>query len=218
MGGWTTLIGDLHGRTPKIRPDSRMLLLAGDVCPDGGPSAQFAYLDGPFRHWIWTMGIPVVMVAGNHDYIFERPEQLPKDLPVIVLKDELVKIDGLTIWGMPWCLKDSMAFGVDTEEEIEVALSGMPSNIDILLTHNPPLGIGDKPSSIHLGSLALRHAAWKKTPRLHVFGHVHGGRGAWREGSTYYVNATLGSGCDNTWIPLPAPHDPWGLADCSWRR
>lgn len=55
-------------------------------------------------------------------------------------------------------------------------------NVDIMLTHGPPLGILDR---VHYGNQNagcknLLKAAARARPRLHVFGHIHEGYGAER--------------------------------------
>src|SRR5512146_563644 len=116
-----------------------------------------------------------------------------------------VTIKDLLIWGCPYVCDSGTGHG--EEEDFERALVDMPNGCDVLLTHNPPLGIRDNPSyARHWGSLALRYACWKKEPKLCVFGHVHEARGWHRGGATYYVNATMGAGCDGTGQPTPAVH------------
>ena len=65
------------------------------------------------------------------------------------------------------------------------------AGIDVLVTHNPPHGHCD---SDGCGHIALGLAAEAAAPKLHVFGHIHGGYGServgWRAaGGTLLVNA-----------------------------
>lgn len=73
---------------------------------------------------------------------------------------------------------------------LEELYAAIPANLDVLVTHGPPLGILDssvqyggvqRPTPIAIGSRALRDRllAMKPTerPRLHVFGHEHDARG-----------------------------------------
>lgn len=50
----------------------------------------------------------------------------------------------------------------------------VPSDIDILVTHGPPLWHLDL---YGLGCRWLLSECWRVKPKLHVFGHVHSGRG-----------------------------------------
>lgn len=215
--GWMTLIADLHGRTPTVRPDSYLVLLAGDICPDAG---QSEWWNGPFRRWLDSLPCPCIAVPGNHDKLLETPCPWRGIGPAnftLLGPGQLVHKAGVFILGQPYVL-DGGAFR-GTEEDIERAVSRMPERCDVLLSHNPPLGVLDTPSVAgHPGSLTLRYACWKKRPKLCVFGHVHEARGYRQDGSTYYVNATLGAGCAGTGLPIAARFEPWGLADNSWRR
>lgn len=222
MTRWITCIADLHGRTPAVRRDSYLVLLAGDLCPDGGRDRQRDWLHGPFTDWLRGLPGTAVAVPGNHDLVLQ--DYLP-GLPNCHLSRsfELLQVAGLRIITQPLVL-DGGAFR-GTEEDIEAGLGRAAASgagageIDVVLSHNPPLGILDLPSRAnHLGSLALRYFCWKQQPALCVFGHVHEGRG-WRHvAGTCFVNATLGAGCDGTGWPVPALHPPWGLADNSWRH
>ena len=49
------------------------------------------------------------------------------------LKDELIEIEGITIYGCPWLFND----------DYTTKWSSIPSNIDILMTHIPPQFILD---------------------------------------------------------------------------
>ena len=62
-----------------------------------------------------------------------------------------------------------------TEYESTKIWSRIPPLTDILITHGPPLAHLD--SNIHLGCYALLTALWHVRPKVHVFGHIHVGRG-----------------------------------------
>lgn len=217
--GWMTLISDNHGRELPVRPDSLLVLLGGDICPDlTGAEAQAEWMDRRLRHWLRQLPCPCVAVPGNHDKAIWKGIH-PRDLDwTLLLEPRLAHVAASDIWGMPYVL-DGTDGGFATEEKIEEHLRGMPERCDILLSHNPPLGILDHPSNAHhIGSLALRVAIWKKKPRLSVFGHIHEARGHKKVGDTYCVNATLGASCNNSGHPTSHPYGPWGLSDGSWRH
>lgn len=218
MGKWMTVVGDLHGRLPSIREDSYLCLLAGDICPDDD---QEAFLDGPFRAWLQSLPCPCIGVPGNHDKIMEDPNSriLIDSLPMTLFLRAgcIYTASHLRIFGIPGAL-DGSAFRT-TEEEYDYDLASMPNDVDVLLLHNPPAGVLDSPSHAnHIGSFSVRYHIMRKKPKLVVFGHVHEARGYKRIGSTYFVNATMGAGCNKTGKPVAAPYGPWGLADNSWRK
>ncbi|KAH7304711.1 Metallo-dependent phosphatase-like protein [Stachybotrys elegans] len=58
-------------------------------------------------------------------------------------------------------------------------------DVDVVMTHGPPLGIMDRSGRDRIGCSQLFTAVRKAQPRLHCFGHVHKGWGgklvAWRK-------------------------------------
>jgi len=183
-------------------PDGDVLLHAGDFSGRGTESeiAAFgAFLAGlPHRH--------KVVIAGNHDFLFERDraraEQLLGD--VTYLQDERAEIEGLTLWGSPWqpwfC---DWAFNLERGAPLVQKWSLIPDDTDVLITHGPPRGILDRTQrGERVGCEALTEAVARVAPKLHVFGHIHEDRGTLREGPTLFVNA---SNCDLQYRPVHAP-------------
>jgi len=73
--------------------------------------------------------------------------------------------------------------GHTTKYAEPIAQNPIPSspNVDIMMTHGPPLGHLDRmPNGAYLGCRHLQRAAARVKPRLHCFGHIHEGRGAER--------------------------------------
>ena len=72
---------------------------------------------------------------------------------------------------------------------------GKPRGTDIVVSHGPPLGFGDlapRPAGgEHVGSPSLRNRLLAVRPRLCVFGHIHEGRGVYRQDGTVFANASL---------------------------
>ena len=67
----------------------------------------------------------------------------------------------------------------------------IPEHLDVLITHGPPLGILDEtaPQTLHLGCAELLDAVWSKKPKVHLFGHIHGGAGELERDGIRFVNA-----------------------------
>ncbi len=79
----------------------------------------------------------------------------------------------------------------------------IPEDIDILVTHGPPMGILDPGyQDPHVGCEALSLQVDQIQPRLHVFGHCHSGYGRMQKGNTLYVNA---SSCDERYKLVNKP-------------
>jgi Icc-related predicted phosphoesterase len=96
------------------------------------------------------------------------------------LCDSGTEFDGLKIWGSPHSLHfpginpHCTAF-TGTEEEIAERFAIIPHDVDILVTHSPPLGILDSVDKGRrlTGSLSLRNRIMEIKPKIHVFSHIH---------------------------------------------
>jgi Icc-related predicted phosphoesterase len=190
-----TAMADLHGNLPLVSPCD-LLLIGGDLCPHGGVEVQAAWLDGAFRGWLDRIPArEVVAVAGNHDWIFERAPHLVPPLRWHYLQDGGVELFGLKIYGTPWQPRFfDWAFNLD-EPELAIKFNRIPEGADIVVSHGPPWGFGDlaprPPGSEHVGSPSLRDRLLAVRPRLSVFGHIHEGRGVYRQDGVVFANATL---------------------------
>lgn len=82
------------------------------------------------------------------------------------------------VYGSPWqpefC---DWAFNLDRGEPCAAKWAAIPDNLDILITHGPPYGYGDKtfPSGMRAGcqDLLKRIKESEGPPRVHIFGHIH---------------------------------------------
>ena len=92
-------------------------------------------------------------------------------------------------------------------EEANVHWDRIPDALDVLVTHGPPYGILDQTTSDepHLGCEELLKAVRQKRPRVHVFGHIHGGAGTYDDGSTHFVNAAGLSCGSSIFSPVRQP-------------
>jgi Icc-related predicted phosphoesterase len=170
-------ISDLHGFLPDV-PACDVLLVAGDVCPveDHALDFQRGWLEGPFSEWL--AGLPagaIVGIAGNHDFVAEADPELMQSLPWTYLCEETTDVDGLRIHGAPWTPTFMEWAFMQEESELAGVWAGIPADVDVLLTHGPPLGHGDLAvHGVHVGSetLAARLPALERL-QLHAFGHIH---------------------------------------------
>lgn len=78
----------------------------------------------------------------------------------------------------------------------------IPDDLGVLITHGPPFGILDQTASkeAHLGCAELLDAVKRKRPRVHIFGHIHGGAGAFESETTRFINAAY---LNERYKPLP---------------
>ena len=78
----------------------------------------------------------------------------------------------------------------------------IPTDVDILITHEPPMMILDKSSGRHWGNLPLRNRVIEIRPQYHLFGHAHESYGIVQSGTTIFSN---GSVMDNLYQLCHAP-------------
>jgi len=183
---------DLHGILPSAAalPDADILIIAGDLCPDLGPPKQEAWLKSTFAQWVASDAAKyrhILLIWGNHDFIGER--RLPLTQPplpdkVTLLFNNTVVIDGISFYGTPYVTGlPGWAFNVRENIFLKRMKETIPDEgVDVFITHSPPLLILDRDAddmSMHFGSAALQSVI-KAMPRpqLHIFGHVHEGRGS----------------------------------------
>ena len=61
------------------------------------------------------------------------------------LEDQSLQLEGLTFYGSPWQpLFSSSAFNLERGAAMERVWERIPDTTDVLVTHSPPLGVGDK--------------------------------------------------------------------------
>lgn len=174
------LISDTHDCYPRV-PDGDILIHAGDLTMRG-THQQISQAGN------WLRSLPhkhKVVIAGNHDFLFERNQAQALEAlgdGICYLENTGVTLERLRIWGspvQPWFY--DWAFNVQRGEAIRKIWDRIPHGLDILITHGPPFGILDQVSPYqdteHLGCKDLLGAVYEKNPRIHVFGHIHGGYG-----------------------------------------
>lgn len=202
------VIADTHNQHSLIKlPKGDMLIHAGDACGFGNAAelSKFAtwFRQQQFKHKIF--------VAGNHDRECERLGVTgTQDLfgpEVHYLQDTMVDIEGYKIYGTPWqppfC---NWAFNLE-EEKMALAFDLIPEYLDILITHGPPKGVGDKISGENIGSRALLakliRLDLQARPAFHVFGHCHNGYGVCTgPAGTVFANAAQ---CDEQYRVVNPP-------------
>lgn len=90
----------------------------------------------------------------------------------------MIEIYGLKIYGSPWQPEFlGWAFNIPRGVECLKKWEQIPDNVDILITHTPPLGHGDLAcSGIRTGCVELLTSIQERIkPKYHVFGHIHEG-------------------------------------------
>ncbi len=161
-----------------------------------------------------TVRDAVLCIAGNHELTFDadrydaswRNFRLPGQVDKFDIRDARTRLEGsctyledastvvgtTTFYGSPYQPEfGGWAFNVPRKDMDEL-WERIPDDVDVLITHGPPLGRGDSTSgNMRVGCVSLmKHVQQRLRPRLHVFGHVHEGYGVYHDGTTAYVNAS----------------------------
>lgn len=179
-----------HDDLPAL-PDGDILIHAGDLLQRGD-------LDELERGFEWLERLPhqhKILVAGNHDVCFEKtPERARAMIPegIIYLQDEETTLLGLRIYGSPWQpAYNEWGFNLPRGEQLAEKWALIPSGIDILVTHGPPKGYGDREFVPGRGGCEDLLAALDRVrPRLHLYGHIHHAGGCWARAGSVLANVT----------------------------
>ena len=167
-------ISDTHNFKPSV-PDGDVLIHAGDLTQAGTVEELEEMLE-------WLKSLPhahKIVIAGNHDHALLSPDKDKLNWgEIIYLQNANTKISfpngrSINFYGHPWTLKHgSQAF--EYRPHADTWTSHYPQEVDVFITHTPP--------KYHLdldnyGADYLLRELWRIRPRLHVFGHIHGGYG-----------------------------------------
>jgi Icc-related predicted phosphoesterase len=185
-------LADSHGFEGGLEvPDGDLLIHAGDLTARGTLPQLEAVRD-------WLVALPhehKVVVAGNHDFAFERTAPAARALfaSVSYLEDALVEHCGLKVWGSPWQpWFHSWAFNLHRGAPIDAKWRLIPPGVDVLVTHGPPAGFGDRlTDGTRVGCVDLLRHLHRVQPRVHLFGHIHEDPGEWQVGPTRVLNVTV---------------------------
>lgn len=193
-------ISDLHGHFPKLEGGD-LLIVAGDLTARDSSEEHIRFAswmaNQEYRHRVF--------IGGNHDNQMVRWEPM-KLFQCDYLFDSGTEFEGLKIWGTPWTKKFKnqnevcMSFTVDTDQELAEKWALIPDDTNILITHEPAWGFGDrvfrKESRTYEGVGSRSLLEWigdHPSIKLHVCGHVHEGYGMWgaKDKSLTMVNASI---------------------------
>jgi Icc-related predicted phosphoesterase len=184
-------MADTHGRHEELEiPEGDVLIHAGDMTHRGtlGELVEVNRFLARLPHRY------KLVVAGNHDGCFEdEPGRARAVLTAATyLEDESVVIEGLRFHGSPWQpWFHGWAFNLPRGPKLARKWAGIPEDTDVLITHGPPLGFGDRSrDGARVGCEELLKRVRVVRPRLHVFGHIHEDGGLWTEEGTTFVNVT----------------------------
>jgi len=136
-----------------------------------------------FLEWYdWVPCKHKIYVPGNHDTCLDEKmylDEFRKAYPDITfLIDESVEIEGIKIYGTPWCpLFHQWAF-MRKDSKLFKLYDMIPEDTDILATHAPPKSVldlaEDRDGNLeYCGSKHLFNKVIEVEPKYHLFGHMH---------------------------------------------
>jgi len=194
-------ISDTHGRLDFKVPACDLLLHAGDICPDFAPGSswgsdmQLQWINSKFANWLDLQPVEnFYFTLGNHDFLrkanfaeSELSEELKIDQQVFFRADNDEKIG--KIWFSPWSNEFGAWAWMNPPELLERKYNLIPDDTNIIVSHQPPYGLGDEiPEEYlrfhdngdrHVGSKELLRAIERVRPAVVICGHIHDGRGVY---------------------------------------
>lgn len=161
------LVEDLARDLVAVSHEADLVIGAGDFCNmRQGLARAMEMLAG--------LAAPTVMVPGNA----ESAEELHGcALPFMtVLHGAAAEIEGVKIFGLGGGIPET-PFGdwsFDLSDAAAARELAKAEGVDILVTHSPPKGAGDRTSAgLSIGSSSIHAAIERVQPKLALFGHVH---------------------------------------------
>ncbi|MDA3781465.1 MAG: metallophosphatase domain-containing protein [Bacteroidales bacterium] len=191
------IISDTHGKHKQLElPDADMIIHCGDSTSMGKEHEIHKFMK-------WFSKLEQykykIIIAGNHDWLFERNRLLAKThIPdnIHYLEDSEVIIEGIKFYGSPvqkifynWAFNRSEAVLANHWKAI-------PDDVDVLITHSPPYGIGDYvyngySNDGNQGSPSLYKEIFERIrPKIHAMGHIHEGYGIKTIDGIKFINAS----------------------------
>jgi len=185
-------ISDTHGMYSNLElPDGDVLIHAGDITRHGKLSEL-----KDFNVWLGEQPHQhKIIIAGNHDWCFERQKQASLKIltNAMYLEDESITIAGYTFYGSPWQPRfQNWAFNLTRGKALQEKWDLITENVDVLITHGPAFGLLDKiHSGENTGCENLLTKIEEIKPKVHICGHIHEGYGRVEHQGIEFINASV---------------------------
>lgn len=168
-----------HARLSALRPD--VVVACGDL--------PFDYLD----YVVSATNAPMIFVPGNHDPDVPHDRVRPLDagfgggddesrLPTWCTSADgrVVRIGGLVAAGLGGSMRYNVGPNQYTDSQMSRRANALATwarvrgrRVDLLVTHSPPLGVGDGDDLCHRGFACFHRLVERLAPRYLLHGHIH---------------------------------------------
>lgn len=167
-------ISDTHNKHNELTnlPEADIIIHCGDFTELGTEEETLDFLN-----WFIELSYKhKIFITGNHDLCLWDAEAI-EDLPenIHFLQDRGCEIEGIKFFGLAYNHSERL----------------IPSGIDVLITHEPPIMILDESSGTHWGNTPLRNKVMEIQPRYHLFGHAHDAYGIKKMESIVFSNGAI---------------------------
>ncbi|KAK6504698.1 hypothetical protein TWF481_006637 [Arthrobotrys musiformis] len=173
-------ISDTHNRQFHDLPEGDVLVHAGDITEKGTLDELRNAID-------WLDSLPhkyKVVIGGNHDGCLDSKKSSSTTDNAINWKSLVYLQDSSIVLNIPGKSRAVKIYGNPSSPKHGTSTfqyprsddfwrNKAPEGVDILITHCPPRHHLDS----HAGCASLIEEIWRVRPQLHVFGHIHSGRG-----------------------------------------
>lgn len=207
-----THISDTHTFHEKtiIPEDTDILICSGDVTKAIDPILNAKEFE-TFISWWNDLKIPhKILIAGNHEISVGcgLVKDVIDNIDGVYLEHEEAEVNGFKVFGSPYCPVFGRWPFMRVPEFRERAWSHVPTDIDILITHSPPLGIRDqvfrymKSDFESCGCEYIADKVAEMSPLVHCFGHIHDGHSSKNSGFETIYGTIFSNGSvmkDNKW-------------------
>jgi predicted phosphohydrolase len=176
-------LSDTHSKHHELRnlPPADIIIHSGDITFAGSENEVMDFIE-------WFGALPYkykIFIAGNHDDCLfgANIDGLPQNC--FYLCNSGVSIEGVKFYGLPMFMEDAMSGDYDMN------IQNIPTDTNVLITHQPPYGISDCSANINYGDCNLLQIVLKTKPKYHLFGHIHGAYGIEKSEHTTFVNSAI---------------------------
>lgn len=168
-------------------------------------------LKASYLSFLVTMArCPVMYVHGNHDTTYDTKPPEGCDC----IDDQLVVYKGLRILGLGGCRKYRPGNFQYTESQMRRRILRLKRQIrqaggvDVVVTHAPPMGVGDAEDPAHQGFAAFLELIDSYHPQYLLHGHVHMRYGQNIPRHNEYHGTQVINVCERFTLDIPDPPIP----------